>query len=152
MKVTVDISDFYLEEGELESELKKYITNQVVATVTESLKKQVELKLELETKNKIKEQLDQLISDTLDSCIKNNKVKAYSGSDLVTIQQYIRDMFERGSGWNNPNDKIEKLAKGFSEELKKRYDLMFASQIVIKLNEQGMLKDEVMKLLIPSIK
>ena len=45
--------------------------------------------------------------------------------------------------YNNQKDLIEKLAKNYSTEMKNRYDMMFASQLVIKLNEQGMLKEGV---------
>jgi hypothetical protein len=43
---------------------------------------------------------------------------------------------------------IETNTKLFSAEFKDRYDLLFASQLVSKMNAVGLLKDDVAKLLI----
>jgi hypothetical protein len=69
----------------------------------------------------------------------------------VTIEEHIKYKFEKDSGWSSPNAKIEKLAKGFAEEMKKRYDLLFATQIVSKMGENNLLKDDVMKQLVENI-
>jgi hypothetical protein len=42
----------------------------------------------------------------------------------------------------------KKATDSISKELKERYDLLFASQIVSKLHENGMLKEDVAKLLL----
>lgn len=41
-------------------------------------------------------------------------------------------------------------AKDFGKEMKERYDLLFASQLVAKMSETGLLKEDVAKLLLPN--
>ena len=67
---------------------------------------------------------------------------------MVSIADYITERFAYQSGWGSPNEAIDKLAKQFGDELKKRYDIAFATQIVKRMNENGLLKDEsIIKLL-----
>lgn len=73
-----------------------------------------------------------------------------SNSDQPLIY-FVRKEFER-TGWSNPQSSIEKVAKALSSEIKDRYDLMFASQLVAKLNDAGMLKPDVAKLILPDSK
>jgi hypothetical protein len=69
----------------------------------------------------------------------------------ISIETYIKNKFQNDSGWSSPNDRIEKLAKSFADEMKKRYDLLFATQIVSKMSTNGLLKDDVLKQLVQNI-
>lgn len=50
---------------------------------------------------------------------------------------------------NSMEKLIKSLAKDFANEMKERYDLLFASQLVAKMSETGLLKEDVAKLLLP---
>ena len=66
----------------------------------------------------------------------------------MTLKEYILYQIQNNTGWNSPNENIKKLAQKFGEEMKNRYDLLFASQLVAKMNENGLLKEDVAKKLL----
>lgn len=156
MKFTIDIEDFYLDEGdELESSLKKHIINEVCSQIQKSIKDRVEIQISMEVKDTIEKQMYSTISKEIKNVIDGGLIKnpdSYSDKKQITISDYIKKKFENDSGWGSPREHIEKLAKSHAEELKKRYDLMFASQIVSKLHQNGMLKEDIAKLLLDGVK
>jgi hypothetical protein len=95
-----------------------------------------------EINNKVNYKINELVSEIVatDAITKDGKT--------TSIIQYVRDTFERNIGWGSPNKKIEELGDKFGNELKQRYDTAFATRIVMRLNEQGMLKEDVVKKLI----
>ena len=66
----------------------------------------------------------------------------------VMRKQLASYQVERGT-----DERLAKIARELAEksaaELKARYDLLFASQLVSKINEHGMLREDVARLLLP---
>jgi hypothetical protein len=92
------------------------------------------------------------IQKQVDLFVETGKIKGrYSNDKEVTVLEYIQADFNANSGYSSPKDQIQNLAKKFGDELKQRYDLLFASQIVAKLSENGLLKDSVVKMLLETI-
>jgi anaerobic ribonucleoside-triphosphate reductase len=148
MKVTIDISDFYLDEGEeLESSLKQFIIRECVQQINKSIEKKVEDHITRTVKNEIEQKLTYKINKQIEEIIATETIKV-DGKEQP-FNEYIKYKFQYSSGWSSAQGALESLAKRFGEELKKRYDMLFASQIVSKLHENGMLKEDVAKLLLP---
>lgn len=157
INVTVDLSEFYSEE---EDEIS--FSQQIKDSIAYSVKNQVlnEWKVKIgEEFNKavvaeVEKQKVQLISDTLNECIASAKVKKkYSTNEMVSISEWITEELKSTQlSENNLKAYLDKFVKEatnrLGQEFKDRYDLLFASQIVSKLNEQGMLKEDVAKLLL----
>jgi len=57
-------------------------------------------------------------------------------------------LFFKNTGWNNPERVLKAIAMEFGKELKLQYNNMFANKIVQNMKEQGLLKDEVVQILL----
>lgn len=150
MKFTIEVDDFYLEEGDLESNLKQYIIRECVNKITSDLKSKIEDGVQKEVKAQVEQTLYRKIGSLVAETIENDKIKGrYSNDPEVTLQEWVKQQFFTTAASKSPvNEKIEALAKVFGEEMKKRYDMVFASGIVQKLHENGLLKDDVVTKLI----
>ena len=151
MKFTVDISESWIETSEdgelsLEKELKREIIYQVKSQIMASIKDQIAKEITAAVKTEMDETLKAKIEVTTLALIQSGNITV--GGREIKLTEYIKSQFENNTGWSSPIDALRKLANQFGAELKARYDVAFANQIVIKINEQGMLKDEVVKLLL----
>lgn len=151
MKFTIEVEDFYLdEEGDLAAGLKKYITRDVVIKIQKSLEAKIEDGITKEVKAQVEQTLYRKIGTYVAECIANDKIKGrYSSDPEITLQEWVKQQFTQLAQKAAPvDDTIKKLAEMFGSELKKRYDLLFASQLVAKLSNEGLLKEDAVKLLL----
>lgn len=150
MKFTIEVDDFYLEEGELEGALKKHIITSCVHKITTDLKAKIEDGVTKEIKAQVEQTLYRKIGTFVAECIINDKIKdGYSNGPDITLQEWVKKQFTRNAYEKAPvDDVIKKLAAAFGEEMKKRYDLLFASQLVVKMKESGFIKEEAIALLL----
>jgi hypothetical protein len=150
MKIEVNISEFYLgEEGELQEELVRHIKSGVVSDITKSIQAKVDAQITMEVKDTVEKMLYAQISKAITQTLSTGTTKSRQNSNsMITFDEYVRECFTYSGGWQSFDDTIKKLAQSFTTELKNRYDLMFASQIVVKMGDAGLLKsDELKKLL-----
>lgn len=147
MIFTIDIEDFWLHDGtELADELRRTITKDVVGKISTSIKEQVNAQISKQVEELIHSKIELIIDNTLSECI-DNEVIAPHGKP-VSITDHVKDLFMCNHGWNNPEKKLARLAKDFGEDLKLQYNNAFANKIVSNMKEQGLLKDEVVKILL----
>lgn len=131
MKFTVELDEFWMDEdsGTLDEKLKSYVIHDVIMQIKSGIRE----KIETEISSQIQKQLEQCMYEY--------------------IQKEVKDFISEGkirkSSYNNTEKVIKSLAKDFGKELKERYDLLFASQLVAKMSETGLLKEDVAKLLLP---
>lgn len=148
MKFTVELEDFWLEEEEINQALSAHIKHSVVSDIKNSIKDKVDAFMNKILKDEIENQLKQRISVLMDEFLKTGKVKANYGNDMLTIEEWMA--LQLKSQNDSILSHIKKQADAQGADLKRRYDLLFASQIVAKINEQGLLKEDVAKLLLPT--
>lgn len=150
MKFVIEVDDFYMEGGDLESNLKHHIIRDCVSQITQSLKQKIEDGVNKEVKSQVEQSLYRRISQLTSEIISSDRIQqGYSKDDTVTLQEYIIKQFEQKGRSAAPVDEtIKKLANAFGEEMKKRYDLLFASQLVAKMKESGFIKEEAIALLL----
>lgn len=151
MKFTIEVEDFYLdEEKDLAPALKQHIISTVVNKISTDLKAKIEDGVQKEVKAQVEQTLYRKIGSFVTEAIENDKIKGrYTNDPEMTLQEWVKLQFTEKAREKAPVDAtLEKLAKGFGEEMKKRYDLMFASQLVTKMKESGFLKEEVVSLLL----
>jgi hypothetical protein len=153
MKFTVELKEFWLnEEEELEPALKKHVVQTVVREILKSVETKINDAVTIEVKRQIDATISRKIQSMVANSIKNDKFKGeYSSDGLVTMEEIIKKRLSNTSGFQNPQEIIKKIADNFGSELKKRYDLLFASQIVASLSTNGLLKDDAVKLLLETI-
>ena len=155
MKYSVTVENFYLDENsDLKKGLKSFILNNLIQTVWKKIETKVEDAVTKAIKDRVENILDKRIETEVARLLTVAKVatKDYNGkvAGEQTLEQYVKQRFLENSGWSSHTTVINDIAKKFGQELKARYDVAFATQVVVRLNEQGMLKDEVVKLLIDS--
>lgn len=155
MKFIVEIENFWLEEdgGGLDEQLKSSIRADVVNEIKKSLYLEIQEKISAVVKKQVKEFLHDGIQAKVEEYIKTGLInKSSYSNDQITIEEWIKSELTGTSKYNNTHDKIKKLADEFGNELKQRYDLLFASQIVAKLNDNGLLKEDMAKILLQETK
>lgn len=147
MKFIVEVEDFWLEEAELATTLKDAVKQDVVLQIRTEIQDKVQKLMDDILKKEILKQIETRVQMLMENFLKEGKVKEpYSNQPAMTVDEWISTNFKNAD--KTIKDYIERSAKLQSEELKKRYDLLFASQIVTKLNEQSMLREDVAKLLL----
>jgi len=148
MRFTVEVEDFWLEEEELSVALQQAVKNEVISSIRKDIKDQVSAFMDKILKEEIYDQMQTRVTILMSEFVESGKVKGrYSGDGEMTVNEWIAKEFK---GSNESILKyVNESAKKQTDELKRRYDLLFASQIVSKINEQGLLKEDVARLLLP---
>lgn len=146
MKFTIEVEDFYLDGEDLSSALMDHIKSQVVHDIHSAITGRVEEHITRKVKAEVEERMYRFMNVAIEDIIQKEKME-YDNKE-VTLAEYIRHIFLNKNGWNNADESIKKAADKFGQEMKNRYDLLFASQLVAKLNNEGMLKEDVAKLLL----
>lgn len=153
MKFEIILKDFWLDDDEeLEPSLKSYISEKIIDGIFKSIEKKVETQITMQVKEQVEKTLYQKIGTIIDIVINTEKINDGYSNHKITIEDYIKKQFTENTKYHSPKEKIEQLAEDCAKELKERYDLIFASHIVAKINEQGMLKEDIAKLLLENSK
>jgi len=149
MKFTVDVEDFWLEEEELSDALVSHVKLSVVAQIEKLTKDKVEKQITDALNKVIEEKILLVIDNTLQDLIATGTfIPARHSSEPISFIQHIRNKFNSNDRWNNPNEYIKEQAIIFGNEMKIRYDSIFAMHVVDNLKKQGMLNDKVVQLLL----
>ena len=147
MKITIDISEFYLDEDDsLEEGLKKYITNEAIVSIFEKIKD----KVEVEKKQVVEKHVLENLSSEIAKVVQEGKIKKRSDNTLVTIKEYVEDclILSSSSSWASFDKTIRDVSKTFCDEMRRRYDVNFASNIVAKLIDNKLIKEDAVKMLL----
>ena len=153
MKITIDISDaneWIDEDTSLDEAIKTYIQKEVLSEIWKRMEKRIEEQITLEVSRHVEKNMYVKIQSIITDIIENDTItpRGYWNNQPVSVRDYIKNQFEQSSGWSSPQEKLKQLWKAFWDEMKSRYDIAFASQIVSRMQENWLLKDEVAKLLI----
>ncbi len=172
INVTVDLEDFYNEDDssfneqildDIQYKVKQEVWGLFTNTALTEFKTKIQKDLEVSK--------DEEISRIVNKIFTEKKIKTREPSkgnpepETITLYEYIEETISKS--YFNPDknadyllrdrlrefqvkfeEALAKTSKGISDELVNRYDLMFASQIVMNLNKAGMLKDDVGKTLL----
>lgn len=96
--------------------------------------------------------IDEKIETYLTEMLDKEMIKKDRWSDeLVSLQEYVSITFNKDFDNNYKkrlDNIVESKTKNICEEIKKRYDLLFASQLISKMNDQNMLKEDIAKLIL----
>lgn len=146
MKFTIEVEDFWLEEEELTGALQSHIKMSVVKQISESIKDKVEKEIADKLNETIEQKLSLVIDSTISDLIATGTI-VYN-RDEISIVNHVKNLFQKNAGWSNYKSQIERLAKNFGEELRLQYSNAFANKIVSNMKDQGLLKDEVVQILL----
>jgi methionine synthase II (cobalamin-independent) len=98
----------------------------------------------------IRKQVDQVIKETISEFVDAGLITV-SGKE-VTIREHMYSVFRSNHGWSNASDKMAQLAKTFGDDLKKQYNAIFATKIVMNMREQGFLREDMAQILLEGSK
>lgn len=153
--VTVDASQLYGEDGELSfsEAIKQQVIYEVRNKVIEDFKKTLFIQFSDQVKKGVEEQKEELFQTIFKEMASEAMVKNYYGGEKCSFVDYIkaeltRTYLSEQSVNSYLNNQLKTTSENISKQLKERYDMLFASQIVSKLHENGMLKEEVAKMLL----
>lgn len=153
MKLKVDLDDFYLdEEDDLVPAIKDFVVNEVTSTIWDRVEEKIKQKILDLCNENIQKIIDEKIETYLTEMLDKEMIKKDRWSDeLVSLQEYVSTTFNKDFDNNYKkrlDNIVESKTKNICEEIKKRYDLLFASQLISKMNDQNMLKEDIAKLIL----
>lgn len=160
IKVEIDIQNILDEmfenldphEGYFELDLKDSIRDAIVGQTKREILKMQNTKITEQIQTEVKKLIEVSINDQIKKDVedfsKNGKLtERYSSDEPISVNDWVKKQFEDKSNSykNTLFSKVQEQASKCVKELKERYDLLFASQIISKLNDQDLLKEGVFK-------
>ena len=146
MRIEIEVSEFWIDqEMDIEKGLKEHIIESVISKIQNSIRKKID--------ERIVEFINLNLETKIRECITEKTLEVYKSEEIkingekTTIKDYIQKKIDERS-WQSPIESIEKIARQYTEELKKQYDMFFASQIVVKMHENNLLKEDMAKLIL----
>ena len=106
-----------------------------------------------EMKTEFANERDKLIMKLLVEVTTEMKIKKDRFNSECTVVEWLTKEFTELSINDNQfksflSDHVKQFGQKMVNELQDRYDILFTSQIVASLNEKGLLRDDVAKLLL----
>ena len=146
MKFTVELEDFYIEEGELNETLVRAIKKEIVQSIRKKTKEDTEKKIADQVQNIVQAAIQSQIDESISLFVETGVITV-QGKE-IQIADHLKNVFQNNHGWSSPTSKMESIAKRFGDDLKAQYNNIFASKIVQTMHQQGFLKDDMAKILL----
>jgi len=155
LTITLDLSDVFVDgEEEHGSSLTNVIKDHINYTAMKRIQDQVNLAVDRHLQSTIVKNLEGILaamfSAKVEQMITAEKL-SFSGYKETTIEEYILDRIARieNRTLGETLDKVcRKAADELGAKLKAQYDIAFANVLVQKLDNVGLLKSDVARLLI----
>lgn len=158
INVTLDLTDVWCDEennGNLSDVLKEHIVWEVQQAVWAEFSDEAKKDFSSKVRNMLDGSKKGRIDAIVDECFNSEKIRKspYDSKTEVTMKEYVCQALKHQTvdsySFNNKLDEsVKKQGADIANELKSRYDILFASQLVAKMNENGLLKDDVARLLL----
>lgn len=158
LQVSIDLTEVWCNdqnEGALSDVLKEHIIWEVQQAVWAEFSDEAKTEFSSKVRALLDEGRKGRMDSIIDDCFNNEKIKksVYDSKTEVTMKDYVSQSLKHQTvdsyQYNTKIDEaVKKQGADIVQQLKDRYDMLFASQIVSKLNEAGMLKDDVARLLL----
>lgn len=146
IQVELNLEDVFDEAIYNEVTLKEEFTRSVRLDVIRELKEKFKNELMGKISNPISGKLEDIARESIIDLIKNASEKKYKFRIDYMEEELTEDELIRGRIKKIVDDNIETMissrAKSFVDELRKRYDMAFATFIVDNMRKQNMLKED----------
>lgn len=144
--ITINMDDFWMDEdSDFEESFKRYIVDQATYNVFENVKKNLLKDIYPEVEKNVNKKVEEFMHDFIEQ--NADKLEMKVGYDqTVPLEKGVRSILSDKAekyAMTSITKLVEAYAKSFVDDLRKRYDLLFASQVITKLNENKMLKEGV---------
>ena len=146
IQVELNLEDVFNDAMYDEVSLKEEFTRSVRRTIVCELKDRFKNELMKEISNPISKKLEDIARESMNDLVENASKKKYKFridymEEELTVDELIRGRIKKVVD-NNIETMISSRAKSFVDELRKRYDMAFATFIVDNMRKKNMLKDE----------
>jgi hypothetical protein len=146
IQVELDLEDVFNDAMYDEVSLKEEFTSSVRHMIVCELKDRFKNELMREISNPILEKLEDIARESMSDLIENASEKKYKFKidymeEELTVDELIRSRIKKIVD-GNVETMISSRAKSFVDELRKRYDMAFATFIVDNMRKQNMLKED----------
>lgn len=162
LKIEIDLDDlisslFDYEEGQtmaLKSAVEQKIIQEVYVKVRDKMESQVNHKMENEVSKMLSDILGGVLTSHITKYVAEEKVfpPKYSRDPKISLEEWVEQKVTERNSYNSLNKLVEVKSDAFVKELRRRYDLLFASNVVAKMKGQGLLKDGVYESIMKSDK
>ena len=146
IQVELDLEDVFNDAMYNEVSLKEEFTGSVRHMIVCELKNRFKNELMEEISKPISDKLTDIARESMSELIENASKKKYKFRIDYMEEELTVDELIRGRIKKIVDSSIETIissrAKSFVDELRKRYDMAFATFIVDNMRKQNMLKDE----------
>lgn len=144
--ITIDMDDFWMDaDSDFEESFKRYIVDQATYNVFENVKKNLLKDIYPEVEKNVNKKVEEFMHDFIEQNADKLEMKVGYGQ-TVPLEKGVRSILSNKAenyAMTSITKLVEAYAKSFVDDLRKRYDLLFASQVITKLNENKMLKEGV---------
>lgn len=147
MKFNVEVEiDWIHSEANLDEGIQKKLKREVVKKIWNKIEDSVEEQVMKVAEERVKQHMDEKIQQEASVLAKTGKLnpssRYYKGPEEPTVEEYMQYLFSKKSKVNI-EEILENRAKKIAEKLKDKYDVAFAHQVVLKMRDQNLLKDDV---------
>tara|TARA_R110000744_G_C19198883_1_gene544735 strand:+ start:320 stop:787 length:468 start_codon:yes stop_codon:yes gene_type:complete len=151
MKITVDISDDYIDDETIEEGLRDIIISKVTHALSNNISEKCINSINKKVKETVIESVFQNSNNVINSILNDSKFDiTIDNEELkgITAEKAVHLLFVKQLERNYFSNFITLQADKISKELKERYDSKFAMLIVENLNKNNMLAEGVEKLIL----
>lgn len=146
IQVELDLEDVFNDAMYDEVSLKEEFTSSVRHMIVCELKDRFKNELMKEISNPILDKLIDIARESMNDLVENASEKKYKFKidymeEELTVDELIRSRIKKIVD-GNVETMISSRAKSFVDELRKRYDMAFATFIVDNMRKQNMLKED----------
>lgn len=146
MKFIIEVEDFWLDEEEIDDALKSHVLNTVTHKITGSIKDQVDKEITKKVTETIHKNLDSIIDAKLTELIETGTILI--NKEPISMVKHLKNLFQDNRGWSSIGNQVENYSNKFCKEMKLQYNAAFATKIVMGMKEQGLLKPELVQMLL----
>lgn len=152
INVTVDLEDLWINEDNQNvnevvlDEIKNGVVNKCVCKFFDIYNRQIDKEFAKHIEESVEKETVKFFEKEITMETLVNKNRYGGGKEMVPLREIISELFQKNvsSGIEN---RLKNTAKKFADELRKRYDMQFASHVVNKMKENGFLNENAIKAL-----
>lgn len=146
IQVELNLEDVFNDAICDEVSLKEEFTRSVRQTIVCELEDRFKNELMREISNPISEKIEDIARESMNDLVENASKKKYRFrldymDEELTVDEFIRGRMKKVVD-SNIETMVESKAKSFVNELRKRYDMAFATFVVDNMRKQNMLKED----------
>jgi hypothetical protein len=153
IKLEIDASDIFAEsESKCENgcgnsqSLTDVVKEEIVYRIKDIILKQISEDAKKEIQKQVIEQVELAmkfqISGVIASVLQEIKIKSHNESKMLSVKEFVEERTNYYVDDRSITQYIKTCADNYSKSTKERYDVLFATTLLQKMRQAGLLKDD----------